>query len=95
MAGGLTRLLLRTFLRHELEDKITADRLILNAWGTVFHPGPLSNNPLSPTRHTVTLSNVPRRIFPASVSRTSVAAAMLDEAEHQQYAGQTIIPLDS
>lgn len=94
VAGWLTRFLLGTFLRAELEDKITADTLVLNAGGTVFHPGPLSNNPLSSTRHTVTLSNVPRRIFPASVSRATVAAAMLDEAEHPKHAGHTIIPLD-
>lgn len=94
VAGWLTRLLLRTFLRDELEDKISADTLVLNAGGTVFHPGPLSNNPSGSTRRTVTFSDVPRRIFPASVSRTTVAAAMLDEAEHPQHAGHTIIPLD-
>lgn len=94
VAGPFTRTLLRLFLRAELEDKITADALILTAGGTVFHLGPLSNKPLSSTRRAVTLDEVPRRFFPATVSRATVAAAMLDEAEKQQHPGHIVVPLD-
>jgi hypothetical protein len=93
-AGALTRTLLRTFMRAELDDKITADATVLTAGGTVFHCGPLSDGPLSPTRRTVTPQNAPRRIFPARISRATVAAAMLDEAESGQHPGQTVVPLD-
>lgn len=93
-AGLLTRLLVQTFLRSELEDKVTADTLILKAGGTVFHAGPISNGPLSPTRRTVSLDQLPRRIFPASVSRATLVAAMLDEAESQRHAGHVVVPLD-
>src|ERR1700722_3550338 len=84
-AGALTRTLLRTFMRTELDDKVTADTAVLKAGGTVFHCGPLSGGPLSPARRTVTVENAPRRIFPARVSRATVAAAMLDEAESGQH----------
>ena len=40
-AGLLTRSLLRAFMRSELVDKVTADRAVLAAGGTVFHAGPL------------------------------------------------------
>lgn len=93
-AGLFTRSLLRLFLRAELGDKVTADTVVLKAGGTVFHAGPLSDGPLSPTRRTVTLDVLPRRFFPAGVSRATVAAAMLDEAEKQQHAGHTVVPLD-
>lgn len=93
-AGLFTRTLLRIGLRAELEDKVTADMLILNAGGTVFHSGPMSSGPLSPTRRTVTLDKAPRRFFPAFVSRATVAAAMLDEAERPQPSGSILIPLE-
>jgi uncharacterized protein len=92
-AGPLTRTLLRTFMRSELGDKVAADSAVLAGGGTVFHAGPMSDGPLSPARHTVTLKEVPRRFFPARVSRATVAAAMLDEAEHPRHRGQTLVPL--
>src|SRR5580700_1396727 len=49
--------------------------------------GPLGNGPLSAGRRTVGLDAYPRRIFPAGVSRATVAAAMLDEAESPRYQG--------
>jgi len=93
-SGWATRTLLKTFLRAELADKVTADTAVLEAGGTVFHARPLSNGPLSRTRRTVGLAAVPRRFFPARVSRATVAAAMLDEAETPRYVGTTAIPLE-
>lgn len=93
-AGALTRTLLRLGLRRELADKLAADQAVLTAGGTVFHAGPMSNRPLSKTRRTVNLDAAPRRIFPARVSRASVAAAMLDEAEGSPHRATTLVPLD-
>jgi uncharacterized protein YbjT (DUF2867 family) len=93
-AGWATRTLLRTFMRTELPDRVAADTAVLAAGGTVFHAGPLSNGELSPNRRTVGLDGVPRRFFPGRVSRATVAAAMLDEAESPRFAGATAIPLE-
>lgn len=93
-AGALTRTLLRTFMAKELPDKVGADTLVLHAGGTVFHAGPLSDGLLSATRRTVGLDGVPKRLFPARISRATVAAAMLDEAESPRFAGVTAVPLE-
>lgn len=94
-AGAVTRTLLGTFLKSELPDKISSDTLVLRANGTVFHAGPLSNGPVSPTRRTVGIDGAPKPLFlPARVSRATVAAAMLDEAESPRYLGAIAVPLE-
>jgi hypothetical protein len=73
-ASGFTRAILK-LLGAELADKITSDETILDAGGTVFHAGILSNGPLSPEHRTVGLDGAPRRFFPGRISRATVAAA--------------------
>ncbi|GIM91778.1 NAD(P)-dependent oxidoreductase [Paractinoplanes toevensis] len=92
-AGPLTRTLLK-MLGDQLADKVTADAIVLAAGGTVFHAGPLSNGPLGPARRTVGLAEVPARLFPSRVSRATVAAAMLDEAETPAHPGGVAVPLE-
>lgn len=92
-AGWLTRALL-SLMGDKLADKVAADSTVIAAGGTVFHAGPLSNRPQSQTRRTVRLPDVPRRLFPASISRATVAASMLDEAESPRFAGATVVPLE-
>jgi uncharacterized protein len=92
-AGAATRTLLK-LMGAELVDKVSADAAVLAAGGTVFHAGPLSNGPLSPRRRTVGLDTAPKRLFPARVSRATVAAAMLDEAEDPAHPGTVAVPLD-
>jgi putative NADH-flavin reductase len=92
-AGGLLVRSVFRAMRAKLQDKVTADTTVLRAGGTVFHAGPLTSGPVSPTRRTVGLDAYPRRLFPAGVSRATVAAAMLDEAESPRYAGTVAIPL--
>jgi hypothetical protein len=93
-AGGLLVRTMFKAMRGKLDDKVTADATVLRAGGTVFHAGPLGNGPLSPDRRTVGLDAYPGRIFPAGVSRATVAAAMLDEAESARYPGAIAIPLE-
>jgi uncharacterized protein len=93
-AGGMVVRSIFRVMRAKLDDKVTADTTVLRAGGTVFHAGPLTNGPLSPARRTVGLDAHPRRLFPASVSRATVAAAMLDEAECPRYAGTIALPLE-
>lgn len=93
-AGGpLVRSMFRA-MRAKLDDKVTADTTVLRAGGTVFHAGPLTNGPLRSARRTVGLDAYPGRLFPARVSRATVAAAMLDEAESPRYPGTIAIPLE-
>lgn len=92
-AGLATRTVLKA-MGAELADKVTADAAVLEVGGTVFHSGPFSNNPLSATRRTVGLEQAPKKLFPARVSRETVAAAMLDEAESPRFPGLIALPLD-
>jgi uncharacterized protein len=92
-SGRLTRAILGLALKSELGDKVAADTAVLRAGGTVFHAGPLSNAGLEVLRHTAALASVPRRIFPARVSRSTVAAAMLDEAESVSATAGVVVPL--
>jgi hypothetical protein len=64
-AGPLTRGLLNTFMRKEMADRVTADDTVRAGGGTVFHAGPMSDGPLSATRRTIGLREVPRRLFGA------------------------------
>jgi hypothetical protein len=93
-AGGLLVRSMFLAMRAKRDDKVTADTIVLRAGGTVFHAGPLTNGPLSPARRTAGLDTYPRRPFPARVSRATVAAAMLDEAESPRYGGMIAIPLE-
>ena len=93
-AGGLLVRSMFRAMRAKLDDKVAADAIVLRSGGAVFHAGPLTNGPLSPVRRTVGLDAYRRRLFPASVSRATVAAAMLDEAESPRYHGKIAIPLE-
>jgi hypothetical protein len=42
-----------------------------------------------------TLEQAPRRLFPAGVSRSTVAAAMMDEAVTPRFPGRTVIPVNA
>jgi len=70
------------------------DAAVLEAGGTVFHSGPFANSPISTTRRTVGLGQAPKKFFPARVSRETVAAAMLDEAENPRFEGLVAVPLE-
>jgi uncharacterized protein YbjT (DUF2867 family) len=90
-AGALTRTLLK--LLPDRADKEAADALVRAAGGTVFHAGPLADGPPGPARRTVGLDAAPRQLFPSRVTRATVAAAMLDEAENPAHPGGIALPL--
>ncbi|MER7273202.1 NAD(P)H-binding protein [Dactylosporangium sp. NPDC000244] len=92
-ADPLSRMLLRTFMRRELPDREAATEAVLAAGGTVLHAGPLTDGPLAPRRRTLALPDVPRHLVPPRVSRATVAAAMLDEAESPRHAGEPVVVL--
>ncbi|WP_199199003.1 NAD(P)-dependent oxidoreductase [Amycolatopsis sp. CA-128772] len=84
---------LAKLLGDRLGDKVEADATILAAGGTVFHAGMLADGPESPRRRTTGLDAAPPFDLSASVSRDTVAAAMLDEAETPRFAGAVAVPL--
>ncbi|MDJ0392433.1 SDR family oxidoreductase [Rhodococcus sp. G-MC3] len=92
-AGPLTRWVLRRVMGKELGDKVAADSTVIRAGGTVFHAGPLTDKPLTVPGRTVDLADAPHRVFPATISRASVAAAMITEAESTTHPGATVVPL--
>lgn len=93
-AGLVYGLIMRIVAGSELGDKRGADEAALDAGATLVHPGPLTDGALSPTRRTVTLSAFKRpHPMPARVSRATLAAAMLDEAEQNHNAGEVVVPL--
>ncbi|MFI5912587.1 NAD(P)-dependent oxidoreductase [Dactylosporangium sp. NPDC051541] len=92
-AGFLTRALLGAFMRKELPDREAATAAVLAAGGTVVHAGPLTDGPPTPTRRTLALPDRPLALFPARVSRATVAAAMLDEAESLRFEGHPVVVL--
>jgi hypothetical protein len=87
-AGVLARV-----LGDRLSDKVEADNTVLEAGGTVFHAGMLADGPESPRRRTVGLEAAPAFDLGAKVSRETVAAAMLDEAEVPGFPGAVALPL--
>jgi hypothetical protein len=92
VAGDAASVLV-TLLGERLADKVEADDIVLAAGGTVFHAGVLSDGPVSPSRRTVGLESAPPFDLAAKVSRESVAAAMLDEAEAPRFPGTVAVPL--
>jgi hypothetical protein len=81
-------------LGDRLGDKVEADDTVLAAGGTVFHAGVLTDGPESPGRRTVGLDAAPPFDLGAKVSRETVAAAMLDEAEIPRFVGEVALPLN-
>jgi uncharacterized protein YbjT (DUF2867 family) len=80
-------------LGDRIADKVEADNTVLAAAGTVFHAGVLADGPESPDRRTVGLDAAPPFDLGAKVSRETVAAAMLDEAETPRFPGTVALPL--
>ncbi len=85
--------MLAAVLGERLADKVEADDTVLAAGGTVFHAGMLADGPVSPGRRTVGLAAAPVFDLGAQVSRETVAAAMLDEAETPAFPGAVALPL--
>jgi uncharacterized protein YbjT (DUF2867 family) len=92
-AAGEGARVLAAALGDRLADKVAADDTVLAAGGTVFHAGMLADGPESPRRRTVGLEAAPPFDLGAKVSRETVAAAMLDEAEVPRFPGAVALPL--
>lgn len=93
-SGGLIySLVMRVFVGSELAEKAEADQIALNAGATVFHAPDVTDGPLSPTRHVVPLAELRRPLLPPRISRATVAALLLDEAETGGHGPGIAVPL--
>ncbi|MET9231687.1 NAD(P)H-binding protein [Lentzea sp. NPDC003310] len=91
-AAGEGAAVLWKFFGDRIPDKVAADTAVLAAGGTVFHAGVLTDEPAGPGR-TVGLDEAPPFDLGAKISRETVAAAMLDEAENPRFPGAVALPL--
>ncbi|WP_202235021.1 NAD(P)-dependent oxidoreductase [Actinacidiphila reveromycinica] len=93
-AGGLLySVVMRLFVGGELAEKAAADQVVLDAGATVFHAPDLTDGPVDPTRRTVPLADYPRPLLPPRMSRATVAALMLAEAEKPAPTPGIVVPL--
>jgi len=93
-AGGhLYQMIMKMVVGDELTERVDADQTVLRAGGTVFHAPDLWVGGVSPTRRTLPLAQVRRPVFPPHMSRASLAACMLDEAETGAHAGSIVVPV--
>jgi hypothetical protein len=93
-AGGLIySAVMRIFVGSELAEKAEADRIALDAGATVFHAPDLTDGPVGPACRAVPLADLRRPLLPPRISRASVAALMLNEAETGDRGGGIVVPL--
>ncbi|RSM98076.1 hypothetical protein DMB42_44455 [Nonomuraea sp. WAC 01424] len=94
-AGGLIyQAVMRMAVGAELAEKAEADQIALDAGATVFHAPDLKDGPLSPGRRLVPLAGLRRPLLPPRMSRATVAALMLDEAESGDHGGEIVVPIN-
>ena len=92
-AGGLFyQAIMRMVVGRELAEKAEADQIALQAGATVVHAPDLGNGPISPRRGVVPLADYRRPLLPPRISRATVAALMLDEAESGGRNGEIVVP---
>ena len=91
--GAIYQTIMRMFVGKELAEKGEADQIALDSGATVFHAPDVTNGSLSPGRHIVSLADFARPFLPPRISRASLAALMLDEAENNSHAGTLVVPL--
>ena len=84
---------MRMAVGKELTEKAEADAIALSAGATVVHAPDLSGGSINPAAQLVALGDVRRPLLPPRISRATVAAVMLDEAETGAHQGVVVVPL--
>lgn len=90
--GALYQGIMRLFVGKELQEKADADAIALRGGATVFHAPDLRVGGISATRRNVPLASYPKPFLPPAASRATVAALLLDEAEHPAHPRQIVVP---
>ena len=92
VAGPAAEVLVK-LLGDRIADKVMADNAVLASGGTVFQAMFLTDDPEAADRRTIGLPAGPPFDVGARISRESVAAAMLDEAETPRFPGVVALPV--
>ena len=92
VAGPAAEVLVK-LLGDRITDKVMADNAVLASGGTVFQAMFLTDDPEAADRRTIGLPAGPPFDVGARISRESVAAAMLDEAETPRFPGVVALPV--
>ncbi|MBO1330703.1 NAD(P)-dependent oxidoreductase [Streptomyces sp. VRA16 Mangrove soil] len=93
-AGGrLYQAIMQKVVGKEMQERTEADRIAQDAGATVFHAPDLWVGSVSPKRRLVPLADVERPVLPPHISRATLAALMLDEAEKGRHSGEIVVPL--
>lgn len=94
--GGIYQAIMKMVVGGQLREKAEADSIALAAGTTVFHAPDLQVGGISGTRRNIPLRDYPKPFWPPRVSRATVAALMLDEAERPTRSardGGILVPL--
>ncbi|MFJ7146776.1 NAD(P)H-binding protein [Streptomyces sp. NPDC100445] len=93
--GGMYQKIMKMFVGKELQEKAEADKIALAGGATVFHAPDLWVGDVSAKRRNVPLADYPKPLLPPHVSRATVAALLLDEAEQPAREAQILVPVGS
>lgn len=91
--GSFYNLVMRLFVGKELAEKAEADGIALKAGATVVHAPDLRDGPISARRDAVALADYRRSGLVPRISRATVAAVLIDEAENGGRGGQIVVPV--
>ncbi|MET7487616.1 NAD(P)H-binding protein [Streptomyces sp. NPDC005538] len=93
-AGGkIYQAIMQRVVGKEMPEREEADRTARDAGATVFHAPDLWVGAVSPKRRIAPLADVKRPVLPPHISRATLAALMLDEAEKGGHGGEIVVPL--
>lgn len=91
--GAIYQAVMRMFVGKELAEKAAADNVALAGGATVFHAPDVANGPVSPRRRLVPLAEYPRPFLPPRITRATLAALLIDEAEAAAHRAEVLVPL--
>ncbi len=93
VGGRFYQVIMRMFVGRELAEKAEADAVALAAGATVVHSPDLGNGPAGPPRGVVRLAEYRRSGLLPRITRATLAAALVDEAENGGHDGEIVVPL--
>jgi len=91
--GGMYQLIMKLFVGAELVEKARADEIALRGGATVFHAPDLRVGGVRAARSNVPLGSFRKPVLPPHVSRATLAALMLDEADRPARPGEILVPM--
>ncbi|MBY8880680.1 NAD(P)-dependent oxidoreductase [Actinacidiphila acidipaludis] len=91
--GAIYQAVMRMFVGRELAEKAAADHIALAGGTTVFHAPDVANGPVSPNRRILRLADYRRPFLPPRITRDTLAALLIDEAEAPTHRAEVLVPL--